>query len=119
MWKPIFVWGGLYYGGKGVEKDTKKAVYHYEQAAIGGHPGARGLLACYEIENDRSARAAQHLIISANLGCDFSLQQIKELFVLGVVSKEYYAAALRGHQTAVDATKSAERGEAEAFYARN
>lgn len=87
----------------------------FQQAAIGGHPGARGLLACYEMDNRRFERAAKHLIISANLGCDYSLQQIKELFVMGMVSKEYYAAALRGHQAAVDATKNAERGEAEAF----
>ena len=31
----------LYEEGEGVEKDEKKAVYHYEEAAIGGHPDAR------------------------------------------------------------------------------
>ncbi len=107
----------MYYSGDGVGKDEKKAVYHWEQAAIGGHPGARGYLAAHEIENDNFGRAAKHLIIAANLGCDTSLQCIKDLFVKGVrVSKEEYAAALRGHQAAVDATKSAERKTAEVFY---
>jgi hypothetical protein len=38
--------------------------------------------------------------------------------VKGVVSKEEYAAALRGYQDAVNETKSAEREKGEAFYAR-
>ena len=72
------------------------------------------MLADYEIKNDRFDRAAKHYIIAANLGHDVSLQWIKDLFVEGIVSKEDYAAALRGHQAAVDATKSAEREEGEA-----
>jgi DNA-binding GntR family transcriptional regulator len=36
-------------------------------------------------------------------------------FVDGIVSKEDYAAALRGHQAAVDATKSKQRDAAEEF----
>ena len=107
--------GLMYYKGRGVEKDEKKAVYHYEQAAIGGHPQARGQLASHEMENDRFERAAKHWIIAANLGHDNSLKLVKQLFLDGMVTKEDYAAALRGHQTAVDATKSAEREEGEAF----
>jgi predicted HicB family RNase H-like nuclease len=109
-----FCIGTLYYRGEGVEKDMEKAVYHLEQAAIGGHPQARGILASYELRNGRFERAAKHLIINANLGCDFSLQLVKKLYIEGVVSKEEYAAALRGYQAAVDATKSAEREKAEA-----
>jgi hypothetical protein len=109
--------GMLYYEGQGVEKDMKKAVYHLEQAAIGGHPQARGLLASHEMENDRFERAVKHFMINANLGCDVSLQFVKDLFVRDVVSKEEYAAALRGHQAAVDATKSSQREKGEAFFA--
>jgi tetratricopeptide (TPR) repeat protein len=108
--------GTLYYEGEGAEKDEEKAVYHYEQAAIEGHPGARILLALHEKENGRFERAAKHFIIAANLGSDFSLQEVKDFFIRGVVSKDDYAAALRGYQTAVNATKSAEREKAEAFY---
>jgi tetratricopeptide (TPR) repeat protein len=106
--------GGLYYKGLGgVEKDEKKALPPLEQAAIGGHPQARYLLAAHEIENGRFERAAKHFIIAANLGHDHSLKSVKRLFMQGVVSKEEYAAALRAHQAAVDATKSAERDKAE------
>ena len=105
--------GDSYRTGEGVEKDMKKAVYHWEKAATGGHPDARHNLANYDIMNGRPDRAAKHNIIAANLGCDMSLKPIKDLFVEGVVSKDEYAAALRGYQAAVDATKSAEREKAE------
>ena len=105
--------GTLYYQGLGVEKDMKKAIHHFEQAAIGGHPQARGVLGMHEKINGRFKRAARHLIIAANLGDEKCLQEVKALFVKGVVSKEEYAAALRGYQSAVDETKSAGREAAE------
>jgi tetratricopeptide (TPR) repeat protein len=109
--------GNLYYEGRGVEKDEKRAVYHLEQAAIGGHTDARSLLGLHESKNGRFDRVAKHFIIGANLGHDISLRCIKELFVHEKVSKEDYAAALRGYQTAVNETKSAEREKGGAFYA--
>ena len=103
----------LYYNGYGVEKDMEKTVYHWEQAAIGGHPVARASLAVQEMKNGRFDRAVSHLIIAANLGHDTSLQEVKGLFVQGKASKEDYAAALRGYQAAVGAAKSAERDKAD------
>jgi len=111
-----FCLGCLYYNGDGVEKDTIKAVYHFEQAAIGGHPQARGILGFHENIRGRFERAVKHFIIAANLGCDISLKAVKDLFVEGIASKEDYAAALRGHQAAVDATKSSQREMGEAFF---
>jgi hypothetical protein len=108
-----FLLGAMYFEGLGVEKDEKKWVYHCEQASNGGHPAARAVLAAHEMKNGRFERAAKHYIIAANLGHDNSLQEVKALFVKGIVSKEEYAAALRAHQAAVDATKSAEREKAE------
>ena len=109
--------GCLYDTGNGVEKDTKKAVYHFEQAAIGGHPYASGLLGFLELENGRFERAAKHFIISANLGDEDSLQEVKRLFMRGIVSKEEYADALRAYQAAVNEAKSPER-EASVFAVR-
>ena len=54
----------------------------------------------------------QHWIIAANLGYDDALERVKKGFQRGWVSKDDYAAALRGHQAAVDATKSQQREEA-------
>jgi len=83
-----------------------------EEAAIGGHPAARYNLGCYEEGNGNIERAVKHYIITAKLGLDAGLGAVKKGFVKGVVSKEDYAAALRGHQAAVDATKSKQREEA-------
>jgi len=110
-----YVLSCLYDEGKGVEKDVKKKEYHREEAAISGHPKARHNLGCIEFENCRPERAVKHWIIAAKLGFDLSLNALKECYRKGLVSKEDFAASLRGHQTAVDATKSPQRDQAEAF----
>ncbi len=109
--------GSMYRKGEGVEKDMKKAMYHLEQAAIGGHPYARYHLGLHEKTNGRFKRAARHFIIAANLGDDVSLKCIKDLFAQGIVTKDDYASSLREYQAAVDATKSVEREKGEAVYA--
>ena len=108
----------LYREGEGVEKDEKKEVYHLEEAAIGGHPDARFNLGCHEVMNGRFERAVKHFIIAANLGNDDALERVKEGFAGGFVKKQDYETALRGHQAAVDATKSEQREEAEDYYRR-
>ena len=80
-----------------------------EEAAIGGHPVARYNLGCYEWNNGRPERAMKHCIIAAKLGYDDALEVVKKGFAKGLVGKDDYAAALRGHQAAVDATKSQQR----------
>ena len=106
----------LYADGKYVEKDLKKEVYHLKEAAIGGHDTARYRLGNHEYRNGQNNRAIKHWIIAANLGDDESLETLKKGFMIGLVSKEDFEAALRGHQAAVDATKTKQREEAYAFY---
>eukprot|EP00577_Skeletonema_sp_RCC1716_P026252 CAMPEP_0113397364 /NCGR_PEP_ID=MMETSP0013_2-20120614/14338_1 /TAXON_ID=2843 ORGANISM="Skeletonema costatum, Strain 1716" /NCGR_SAMPLE_ID=MMETSP0013_2 /ASSEMBLY_ACC=CAM_ASM_000158 /LENGTH=157 /DNA_ID=CAMNT_0000281937 /DNA_START=512 /DNA_END=985 /DNA_ORIENTATION=+ /assembly_acc=CAM_ASM_000158 len=101
------------YEGRVVEKDEKKAVYHLEQAAIGGHPLARYNLGANEKNNGRMDRAVKHWIIAAKLGCDASLDAVKDIFRVGLVTKDDFASALRAHQAAVEATKSPQREAAE------
>ena len=105
----------LYYDGQGVEKDAKMELHHLIEAAIGGHPMARHNLAILERENGRMDRAVKHYIIAAKLGFDESLESVKDLYKAGQVSKDDFAAALRGHQAAVDATKSPLREQADVF----
>jgi len=102
-------------GKGGVEKDEKLELYHLEQAAICGHPEARHNLGCAEGGNRRFDRSTKHLNIAATQGDDDSIKMLMEIFKGGFVSKENLAAALRGHQAAVDATKSPQREAAEAF----
>ncbi len=113
-----YVLSVMYQEGGGVEKDETKQKYHLEEAAIGGHHLARYNLGCIEDMNIGSFhRANQHWIIAANLGYDKALKQVKRCYSQGYASKDDFAAALRGHQAAVDAAKSQQRTEAEAFYA--
>ena len=111
-----FSLAGLYGEWEGVEKDPKKEIYHLEEAAIGGHPQARYNLGHHEGRNGRLERAVKHHIIAAKLGLDRSLEKLKMLSQVGIVTKEDYEGALRGHQTAVDSTKSQQREEAEKGY---
>ena len=108
----------MYQHGRGVEKDEKRAMHHLEQAAIGGHPNARNNLGCLEAKNGRTDRAVKHLIIAAKQGDDDSLENVKALYKIGLMSKEDFAAALRGHKAAIEATKSPQRDEAAEFFAK-
>jgi len=102
----------LYREGK-VKMDEKKEFYQLEEAAIGGHPTARHNLGCREAENGNYERATRHLIIAVNLGHEPSIEMLKANYTKGNVSKADFAAALRAHQAALDATKSPQREAAE------
>ena len=95
-----------------------KALYYFEEAAIGGHPYARGNLAFHEWKNGRIERAVKHWIIAANLGFDEAIQQLKEFYRGEIISKDDFAAALCGYQAAIAATKSPQREEAAAYEKR-
>ncbi len=109
-----FILGVMHYKGKGVEKDDEKSVYHYEKAAIGGHPQARNNLGYYEEENGNVERAVKHDIIAANLGHKQSMKALWKQYSRGNITKEELEATLRAHQAALDEMKSPERDAAEA-----
>jgi TPR repeat protein len=108
-----FIVAMMYYHGKGVEKDEKKAVYHWEEAAISGHPNARLRLAGYEMENGRPERAVKHFIIAANLGYDRPMKELWKCYAEGYISKDDLTVTLRTHHAAINATKSPQREAAE------
>jgi TPR repeat protein len=105
--------GVMYEDGEGVEKDEEKVVYHYEKAAIGGHPWARHNLACVEEDDGNMERAVKHFIIAANLGDEDSMKLLWTNYSAGNITKEDLEATLRTHQAALDAMKSAQRDAAE------
>jgi hypothetical protein len=110
--------GCTYHIGECVEKDEGKAVYHSEQAAIGGHPWARHNLAATEEENGNMKRAVKHLIIAANLGYEDSMKGLWKHYSDGNITKEDLEATLRTHKAAIDEMKSPEREAAEAWRKR-
>ena len=105
--------GCMYMEGEGVEKDEEKAGYHWEKAAIGGHTIARHNLAFVEAKNCSTEIAVKHWIIAANLGCEYSMKALLPRYKDGYITKEDYGSTLRAHQAAINATKSAQRDEAE------
>jgi len=103
----------LYHWGQGVEKYKRKEMYHFKEAAVGGHPTARHNLGCDELNNGNPEKAAKHWIIAATHGNDDSIKGLMMVFKGGAISKEVLAAALRANQAAVDAAKSPQRDAAE------
>ncbi|EJK69542.1 hypothetical protein THAOC_09189 [Thalassiosira oceanica] len=69
--------GLMYANGEDVEKDTNKAFRHYEAAAMCGHVFARCNLGCEEYNAGNCELALQHLLISAKLGDDESLKNVR------------------------------------------
>lgn len=110
--------GRMYMEGGGVKKDSEKAVYHLEKAAISGHPNARSRLGCIEGENGNMEKVVKHLVIAANLGHEGSMKALLTFYKEGYITKEDYGATLRTHQDAIDATKSEQRDQVENFLAK-
>ncbi len=102
--------------GHGVEKDMGKALYHLEEAAIGGHPTARFNLGVHELHNGNVDRAVKHFVISATQGDDESIKRLMDTFKRGGISKDDLTSTLRAYQAAEEATKSPQREAAEKYY---
>ena len=107
--------GSLYMKGEGVEKDEEKAVYHFEKAAMRGHPYARHDLGRIESNNGSMERAVKHFIIAAKLGYEGSMKALWKHYSAGNITKEELDATLRSHQAAINATKSEQRDAGEAI----
>lgn len=89
--------GNCYFDGEGVAEDHAKAVQHWKKAAMLGNIDSRNSLGVYEVENGNYGRAARHYLIAAKMGESVSLNNIKEMFVGGIATKEHYAEALKGY----------------------
>ena len=107
--------GVLYDEGIDVEKDTAKAIRHYEAAAMSGHVSARFNLGNEESNVGNYDLALQHWMITAKLGGQDALNNIKELFMRGLATKTDYAEALLGYQSAVEEMRSPNRDESKAL----
>ena len=105
---------GIHYcsGVDGVEEDKPRGIHHYQQAAMKGYALSRNNLGAFAFEIGKYDLAIQHYMISAKMGYEKPLNNIKVLFMHGLATKAQYAEALRGYQTAVLDTKSPQREEA-------
>jgi len=108
--------GLVYYNGRGVDRNMKKAIKHYKLAAIGGDEAARHTLGYIEEGKGNMERAMKHYIISARSGYGESLKAVGEGYKAGHVTKDEYANTLRAHQVSIDEMKSKQRDIAAAAY---
>ena len=107
--------GVIYYHGRGVEVDKKKAQHYYELAAIGGDTNARFILALDEGDAGNFDRALKHHMIAVGSGHDGSLEKIRQLYGYGFATKDDYTKALQAYQSYLVEIKSSQRDEAAAY----
>ncbi|EJK54005.1 hypothetical protein THAOC_26453 [Thalassiosira oceanica] len=87
-----------------------KGILLWQHSAMQGHPESRYLLGLHECHYGTHELAVQHLMISAKMGHEESLNEIKDMFMKGHATKAQYAEALKGYQNAWEETKSPQRG---------
>ena len=86
--------------------DKKKAKHYWELGAMNGSSQARHNLACVEGRAGNYHRAFKHFMLSARVGDKKSLDKVKEGFMVGIISKDEYANALRAYQERYNEMKS-------------
>ena len=89
-----------------------------QQTAMKGHVESRHRLGVVEFEEENYELAVQHYMISAKMGFERSINEIKKLFVMGHATKAHYAEALRGYGNAVEDMKSPHREDAKKIISR-
>ncbi|EJK51899.1 hypothetical protein THAOC_28887, partial [Thalassiosira oceanica] len=107
-----FLVGHAYYRGKVVEEDKPRGIRLWQQAAMKGHVASRHMIGFVEAMNGNHQLAVQHLMISAKMGDQGSLNVIKDLFKAGHATKPQYAEALLGYRDAMEEMKTPLREEA-------
>ena len=107
--------GSLHEEGVDVEKDTIKAIRHWEAGAMSGHVKARFNLGCKEYNAGNYDLALQHYLIAAKLGDQDALTNVKGMYMDGLATKADYTEALRGYQGAAEEPRSPDRDEATAL----
>jgi TPR repeat protein len=88
-----------YHEGIIVEKDTRKATYHGQLAAMAGNIHARYNLGCDEYNAGNMDRAYKHWMISTNDGCDLSMKKVQEGYKSGFVAQDDYAKTMCKYAT--------------------
>ena len=106
--------GKSYILGRGVDKDVKKAIHHFQIAAMMGNELARHNLGTMEWKNGKHVRAMRHYMISAKSGKYESLENVKIGFKKGIVTKEDLEKTLRCYQASQDEMRSDDRDRAKA-----
>ena len=108
--------GCAYDNGDGVEIDKKKAKHYWELAAMNGGVKARNNLGAFEGIAGNHHRAFKHFILAARAGDANALDNVKQGYMNGHITKEQYANTLREYQKSQYEMKSDARDKAQAFH---
>ncbi|KAL7537672.1 hypothetical protein ACHAXR_009267 [Thalassiosira sp. AJA248-18] len=103
------------YGEEFMGKDHKKAIYHYQRAAMGGCEVSRHNLGLDEVKKGNIDRAMKHWMIAAATGCENSLGNIRMGLMCKHATKLQYEEALRAYQNHLSEMKSDQRDRAAAY----
>jgi TPR repeat protein len=109
--------GNHYICGDGTVKDIKKAVHHWEISAVKGNALARHSLGVYEIGEENFRRACRHFIIAAKDGVVDAMDNVRNGYKEGFVTKEEFEETLRSFQKSRDEMKSEQREKAASLLA--
>ena len=88
----------VHFHGDGVEQDETMGIHHWQLAAMKGDTVSRHNFGSVEFHK----LARQHWMISAKMGYEKSLNEIRGMFFGGRATKTQYAEALRGYGGAVE-----------------
>ena len=103
-------------GDNGIARDPGKARFHLEKAAIAGHGGAHYNLGVGLLEKREDDQAMKHFIVAAKSGYKISLNEVKQRFVDGWVSKPEFEETLRLHKESLEEMRSDQRDKAAALH---
>jgi TPR repeat protein len=98
-----------YRTGSIVAKDTRKAIYHGQLAAVAGNIHARHNLGCAEGIAGNMDRAYKHWMISTNNGYALSMKSVQEGYKNGFVTEDDYAKTMCAYGNSIDEMKSDDR----------
>ena len=87
-------------------------MHYFEFAAMNGNVKARYSLGFFEGQAGNYQRAYKHLLISAKVGHERSLDMVKTGFRNGHVTKDDYESTLRAYHESQTEMKSEERDKA-------
>jgi TPR repeat protein len=110
--------GTSYYQGLIIEKDVKKAIHHYELAAMAGHEMARYDLGVIEYNSGNMERAIKHWTISASAGWSGSMTAIQEEFKRGHLQSDLFELTLKAYNDSCVEMRSKAREDA-AYFTEN
>jgi len=97
--------------------DLKKAQYHCEMAAKGGHEMARHNLGMmWKNLMGYTNHVMKHYMVSASSGLELALKEVGEGYKAGHITKDEYAKTLRAYQRTRDEMTSVQRTKAAKLY---